>query len=438
MRKLVFIFMILGVAMSYLDAKVKSSLPKYEEIHLKNGLQVVVIPMRNGSGVIETDVFYKVGSRNEIMGKSGIAHMLEHLNFKSSKNLKVGEFDEIVKRFGGVNNASTGFDYTRYFIKSSSGNMDKSLELFAELMNNLSLKEDEFLPERNVVAEERRWRTDNSPIGYLYFRFFNTAFIYHPYHWTPIGFMEDIQNWNIEDIRHFHSVYYQPKNAVVLVVGDIEPKIVFESAKRYFGNLENKGGKIPDVYMQEPVQDGAREATIHKDSKVEWLALGYKIPNFDHEDQIALSAVADLLSEGKSSLLVRELIDKRHLASQVYTYSMDLLDEGVFMIIAGSNEGIKALEIKQEILSFIDRLKKGRITQAQLDKIKLNTKANFIYSLENSSSVAELFGSYLARGNIEPLLKYEEKFDALKIEDIVRVVNKYFIDSASTTTILKK
>lgn len=438
MKKLVFIFVILGVVMGHLDARVKSSLPKYEEMYLKNGLQVVVIPMKNGSGVIETDVFYKVGSRNEIMGKSGIAHMLEHLNFKSSKNLKAGEFDEIIKRFGGVNNASTGFDYTRYFIKSSSENMDKSLELFAELMNNLSLKEDEFLPERNVVAEERRWRTDNSPIGYLYFRFFNTAFVYHPYHWTPIGFMEDIQNWDIEDIRRFHSVYYQPKNAVVLVVGDIEPEIVFKSAKKYFGDLENKGGEIPNVYMQEPLQDGARDVVVHKDSKVEWLALGYKIPDFNHQDQVALSAVADLLSEGKSSLFVGELIDKKHLASQVYAYSMDLLDAGVFMIMVGGNEGVKAHDIKKEVLSILNRLKKGKITQAQLDKIKLNTKASFIYSLEDSSSVADLFGSYLARGNIEPLLRYEEKFEALKIEDIVRVVNKYFVDSASTTMILKK
>ncbi|HIE35560.1 MAG TPA: insulinase family protein, partial [Campylobacterales bacterium] len=199
-----------------------SSLPKYYEKRLKNGLTVVAIPMKNGSNVITTDIFYKVGSRNETLGKSGIAHMLEHLNFKSTKNLKAGEFDEIVKRFGGVNNASTGFDYTHYFIKSSSQNLKKSLELFAELMQNLSLKDEEFQPERDVVAEERRWRTDNNPLGYLYFRLFNNAYIYHPYHWTPIGFMNDILNWNIEDIKKFHKIYYQPKNAIIIVAGDID------------------------------------------------------------------------------------------------------------------------------------------------------------------------------------------------------------------------
>ncbi|PAF54029.1 peptidase M16 [Helicobacter sp. 13S00482-2] len=428
--------MILGVIM--VNAKVQSFLPKYEQIQLENGLQIVVIPMRNGSGVIETDVFYKVGSRNEMMGKSGIAHMLEHMNFKSTKNLKSGEFDEIVKKFGGLTNASTGFDYTRYFIKSSAQNLDKSLELFAELMGNLSLKEDEFLPERNVVAEERRWRTDNSPMGYLYFRFFNTAFVYHPYHWTPIGFMEDILNWDINDITKFHATYYQPNNAIVLVAGDIDPREVFNSAKKHFSNIKNKISKIPEVYMQEPKQDGSRQVIVHKDTQVQWIAIGYKIPNFQSKDQVALSAIADILSGGKSALLQSELVDKKHLVSQAYAYSMDLKDEGIFLLMAGANKGIDAEVVKKEILALIDKIKKGKITQEQLDKIKINTKASFIYSLEDSSSVADLFGSYFARGDIKPLLEYEQKFDALNIQDIVDVANKYFIPSAQTTLILKK
>jgi len=136
-----------------------SSLPKYYSKKLENGLEIVVIPMRNNSQVITTDVFYRVGSRNEVMGKSGIAHMLEHMHFKSTKNLKAGDFDKIVTSKGGVNNAATSFDYTHYYIKSSSSNLDTSLELFAELMENLSLNDEEFQTERAVVAEERRLRT---------------------------------------------------------------------------------------------------------------------------------------------------------------------------------------------------------------------------------------------------------------------------------------
>ncbi len=162
------------------------------------------------------------------------------LTNNSTKNLKAGEFDEIVKGFGGVNNASTSFDYTHYFIKSSSKNMDKSLELFADLMENLTLKDEEFQPERDVVAEERRWRTDNNPMGYLQFRLFNNAYIYHPYHWTPIGFMNDIKNWTIEDIKDFHSTYYQPKNAIVIVSGDIEKAMALTNEAERAGSQTAK------------------------------------------------------------------------------------------------------------------------------------------------------------------------------------------------------
>ena len=299
-----------------------NSLPKYHTKTLENGLQIVAIPMKNGSGVISTDVFYKVGSRDEKMGKSGIAHMLEHLNFKSTKNLKAGEFDEIVKGFGGLNNASTSFDYTHYYIKSASKNMDKSLELFADLMENLTLKDEEFQPERDVVAEERRWRTDNNPMGYLQFRLFNNSYIYHPYHWTPIGFMSDIQNWSIEDIKDFHSTFYQPKNAIVVVAGDIDERDVFKNVEKHFKNIKNTKEIPSKLHTVEPTQDGEKRAVINKESAVQMLAITYHIPNFEHEDQVALSALSELLSSGKSSILQKKLVDEKRLVNTIYAYNM--------------------------------------------------------------------------------------------------------------------
>ena len=414
-----------------------NSLPKYYTQTLKNGLQVVAIPMDNGTNVISTDIFYKVGSRNEVMGKSGIAHMLEHLNFKSTKNLEAGEFDEIIKGFGGVNNAGTSFDYTHYFIKSSSKNADKSLELFAELMQNLTLKDEEFQPERDVVAEERRWRTDNNPMGYLQFRLFNNSYIYHPYHWTPIGFMSDILNWTIEDIKSFHETYYQPKNAIVIVAGDIKKDEVFTLAKKHFENIENKKEIKENIHTVEPKQDGARRAIINKESNVQMLAITYHIPNFEHKDQVALSALSQMLSSGKSSILQRVLVDEKRLANSVYAYNMELKDPGLFMFIAVANENIDALEIEKEILDIIAKIQAKEISQKELEKIKINTKADFIYSLESSSEVASLFGTYLVRGNINPLLDYEKNLEKLKIEDIVDVAKRYLVKENSTTLILK-
>ena len=415
-----------------------NSLPNYYTKNLDNGLQIVAIPMDNNTNVVSVDVFYKVGSRNEVMGKSGIAHMLEHLNFKSTKNLKAGEFDEIVKGFGGVNNAGTSFDYTHYFIKTSSKNTDKSLELFSELMQNLTLNDEEFQPERDVVAEERRWRTDNNPMGYLQFRVFNNTFIYHPYHWTPIGFMDDIKNWTIEDIKDFHSTYYQPQNAIVVVAGDIKKDDVFSYVEKHFKDIKNKKEIPSSVHTVEPKQDGERRAIINKESNVQMLAMTYHIPNFEHEDQIALSALSQLLSSGKSSILQKVLVDEKRLANSVYAYNMELKDPGVFMFMAVANENVDALKIEKEILDIISKIQKGEIKEKELDKLKINTKADFIYSLESSSDVASLFGTYLVRDNIKPLLEYEANLEKLKVEDIVNVAKKYLVKENSTTLILKE
>jgi predicted Zn-dependent peptidase len=430
MKLLILTILILGELMA-------NSLPKYYEKRLDNGLKIVAIPLKNGTNVISTDIFYNVGSRNEVMGKSGIAHMLEHLNFKSTKNIKAGEFDTIVKGFGGVNNASTSFDYTHYYIKSSSQNISKSLELYADLMENLTLKDEEFQPERDVVAEERRWRTDNSPMGYLYFKLFNNMFTYHPYHWTPIGFMEDIQNWSIEDIKQFHETYYQPKNAIILVTGDINKDTVFQEATKYFEHIKNKKEISQNIHTIEPKQDGAKRIIIHKQSQVEILAIAYHIPDFNHKDQVALSALSELLSSGKSSKLNELLIDKKQLSNSVYAYNMELKDPGIFLFMAMCNPNVKAIDVEKEILNVIKDIQNGKINQKDLDKIKINTKADFIFSLESSSSVANLYGSYLIRGDIKPLFDYETSINNLTLNDIIEVANKYLNKDNSTTVILK-
>ena len=422
---------------SILGTLMSSTLPKHYTKTLKNGLEIVVIPMENGSNVITTDIFYRVGSRNEVMGKSGIAHMLEHLNFKSTKNLKSGEFDTIVKGFGGVNNASTGFDYTQYFIKSSSDNLAKSLELFAELMQNLNLKDEEFQPERDVVLEERKWRTDNSPMGYLYFRLFNNLYLYHSYHWTPIGFKDDIKNWTIQDITSFHKTYYQPQNAILIVAGDIKPENVFKEAEKRFKEIKNSSD-IPKVHQVEPEQDGAKRLIVHKDSEVEMLAISFHIPNFQHKDQPALSMISELLSSGKSSRLNALLIDKKNLVNSISAYNMENKDPGVFLFLAVCNPGVKAEVVEKEILEEIQKLKTTEMTNAELERVKINTKADFIFEMESSSNLVSIFGSYLARGDIKPLLNYEKNIYALQAKEIKEVASRYFNTKNSTTLILKK
>ncbi|MBS4235121.1 M16 family metallopeptidase [Campylobacter vulpis] len=409
----------------------------YEKKVLKNKLEIYAFPVNKNSGVISVDIFYKVGSRNETMGKSGIAHMLEHLNFKSTKNLRAGEFDAIVKGFGGVDNASTGFDYTHYYIKCAKDNLDKALALFAELMQNLSLKDEEFQPERQVVLEERRWRTDNNPLGYLYFRLYNHAFLYHPYHWTPIGFYRDIENWSIEDIRAFHKSFYQPQNAILLVSGDVEARELFKKASEHFEGIKNTG-KIPKIHTKEPKQDGARRAEIFKETQTELLALAFKIPNFKHKDIPALNALAELLGSGKSAILSEILVDKLSLVNEFYAFVNDSVDENLFIFIANCNPGVKAEKVEKKLLDILHSLKQGKISKRSLQRVKNNTRSDFIFSLNNVSSLANIYGSYLARGDLSPLLNYEKNIATLEVEDLIKVALKYFVKENSTTLILRK
>jgi len=371
------------------------------------------------------------------MGKTGIAHMLEHMNFKSTKNLDAGEFDKEVKSIGGVNNASTSFDYTHYYIKSSTDNLGKSIELYAELMQNLNLKDKEFQPERDVVAEERRWRTDNNPMGYLYFKMFNNAYVYHPYHWTPIGFMNDIKTWDIKDIKDFHKTYYQPNNAILIVTGDVDPKDVFKKVKKEFKDIKNTA-KIPEFKFVEPEQDGAKRVMIKKDSEVEMIAITFHIPDFKDPDQVTLSVISEILYSGKSSRLYKELVDKKRLVNTVYAYNMENTDPGLFIFLAVCNPGIKAEDVETELIKQIKLMKTTKVTKAELDKVKINTKSDFIHSLESSTSIANLYGSYLVRGDLTPLLTYEEDVKKVTAKEVQTIAKKYFDFDKSTTVILKK
>jgi predicted Zn-dependent peptidase len=420
-----------------------STLPPHHETTLENGLRVVAIPMTNGSGVVSTDLFYNVGSRDEMLGKSGIAHMLEHMNFKSTEHLAEGEFDEIVKRHGGINNASTGFDYTHYFIKGAARNLSISLELFAELMAHLKLTDEEFQKERDVVAEERRWRTDNHPLGYLYFRIFNTHYTSHSYHWTPIGFMEDIQRWSVDDIRAFHRRFYRPDNAMLVVAGDIEPQEVFAQAGHHFGAITSAPLSDADRLWEhtptEPPRDGARRVEIHKENTHnETIAILFDVPDFRHEDQVALSVLSEILSAGKSSRLHRALIHDHPLAHEVHAYNMELKDPGIFLFLALGNPDTTAETMEAALIEQIDRIKQSPVTAEELQKVKASTRRDFVQMMEGASGLSDLFGSYLIRGDLTPLQNYEANLDKITPKTIQEVANRYFDHTLSTTVILRK
>jgi predicted Zn-dependent peptidase len=249
--------------------------------------------------------------------------------------------------------------------------------------------------------------------------------------------MEDIKNWTIEDIREFHSTYYQPKNAILIVAGDIKADEVFKVAKEKFEHIKNTKD-IPKVHEVEPKQDGAKRVIIHKESEAQMVAIAYHIPNFKDPDQVALSALSELLSRGKSSILNKELVDKKRLVNTIYAYNMEEIDPGLFLFLAVCNPGVKAEVAEEEILKIIKLIQEGKFSQEEIKKIKTNAKSDFIHSLEVSSSLVNMYGSYMIKGDITPLTNYLENLEKLSKDDIVRVANKYLIPSNSTTIILRK
>lgn len=409
----------------------------YNELELENGFKIYHIPMSKGSGVINVNIVYKVGSRNETMGKSGIAHMLEHLNFKSTKLRSAGEFDKIVKSFGGNNNASTGFDYTNYYIRCAKDELKTCLELYSDIMQNLLLKEEEFLPERDVVLEERLWRTDNNPFGFMFFRLFNNAFLYHPYHWTPIGFKDDIKNWNIQDIKDFHSKFYQPKNAFLVISGDIEKNEVFKLATNYFKDIKNTK-EIPKVYTVEPKQDGAKEILIDKKNQTDILMIGYKIPNFSHDDQTNISSLCEYLASGKSSLLEKILVDEKELVNQIEVFSLASIDENLLVIFAVCNQEIDAKLVKSEILNIIENVKNSQINEDEIEKLKNSAKSSYIYAFDSISKISNLFIEYAARDCLEKLENYENEIEEISSDNLIKTAKNYLKLKNSTTLILKR
>ena len=223
----------------------------------------------------------------------------------------------------------------------------------------------------------------------------------------------------------------------MLITGDIDKKSAFELGKKHFERIKNKK-PIPKPHCVEPVQNGAKRAEIYKDSEVEMLALAFKIPPFNHEDQPALGALAEYLGSGQSSVLQRVLIDEKCLVNSVYVYNMDNIDESLFIVLAVCNPGIKAEAVEEEIWRVIKETKTQKIDEDEITKTKNNLKSHLIYSLDNTTRMANLYGSYLVKGDIKPLFELPEKTAALKPADISEICKKYIRKEKSTTIILRK
>ncbi|MCG2814309.1 MAG: insulinase family protein [Thermodesulfovibrionales bacterium] len=350
MKKLaVLIFIILLLPLS-LSAEVK-------EYKLDNGLKVLVIEDHKAP-LATFQIWYRVGSRDEPAGKSGISHLLEHMMFKGTPKYGSKAFSKMVKKNGGTDNAFTTKDYTMYYQTLSSDRIDISIELEADRMQNLILDPKEVIAERNVVMEERRMRYDDDPQNSLYEEVVAAAFKSHSYHWPVIGWMSDISSIERSDLLNHYRAYYSPDNAVIAVSGDIKADEIIKKIKASFGSIPPASSRRV-VTSKETEQKGERRISLKREAELPYIITVYHTPSFPHPDSYALEVLGMILSGGKSSRLYRSIVYEKKLAIGASAdYSGFHKGPFLFLFAATAAPGKDIKDVENALYAEIEQIKK--------------------------------------------------------------------------------
>jgi len=396
-----------------------------EKFVLDNGL-TVLISEDHSAPVMSFQLWFHVGSKNERPGITGISHICEHMMFRGTENLGPEEHSQIIQANGGIDNAGTSFDYTMYYEKLSSDKLELALDLEAERLKRLRPTDENFLSEREVIKEERRMAIDNSPYGAVFEQLLNTAFTAHPYHWHVIGYMSDIENTTVDDLKEHYRTYYVPTNATVVVAGDVKPKEVMELINQYLGDIPFQPAP-EEVKIVEPEQRGERIAYVHKIGQMPAFAAGYHIPEFGHDDIYPLTVAARILFKGESSRLYQKMVYQDQSALAVAGDCFSLEDPGLFFTFAIMQPGHTAEEGQMSLFEQIDKLKQEPVDSMELQKAKNQLEAEFIFGLQSVSSKGNQIGYYQTLlGDYTRLFEEANKYQAVTAEDVMRVAKKYF------------
>lgn len=371
------------------------------EYHFTNGLQLLVKEDHRAHVVI-SEVWYKVGSSYEPDGITGISHVLEHMMFRGTPTYPNGAFTRIIAENGGQQNAFTAYDFTAYYQLLNADKLATSFKLEADRMRHLSLKPEDFAREIQVVMEERRMRVDDNPQSLALERYMAAAFLSNPYHHMTIGWMSDLQNMTCDDVRQWYQQWYGPNNAIIVVVGDVNPQNVYALAKRYFSSL--KPIKLPTIKPHPEVSSlGIRELSVKVPAQVPWLIMGYNVPVVKTAKQAwepyALFVLNGILSQGDSSRLDSRLVRGQQIAAEADTnYDPFSRLDNVFTFSATPNQGYSLQQLKTALLAQIKLLQEQPVSLAELERVKAQLIAYKIYSKDDISNQAYELGSLAAVG----------------------------------------
>ncbi|WP_404438559.1 M16 family metallopeptidase [Bradyrhizobium daqingense] len=411
---------------------------------LSNGMQVVVIPDRRTPVVTEM-IWYKVGSADETPGKSGLAHFLEHLMFKGTSKHPAGEFSQTVLRVGGNENASTSVDYTNYFQRVPKEQLPTMMEFEADRMTGLVLKDENVLPERDVVLEEYNMRVANNPDARLNEQIMAALYLNHPYGRPVIGWHQEIEKLDREDALAFYRRFYAPNNAILVIAGDVDAAEVRPLVERNFGSIPAQPA-IPArrVRPQEPEPAAPRTVTL-ADPRVEQPSMRryYLVPSATTAaagESAALDVLAQLIGSGSNSYLYRALVvDKPLAVSANASYSSISLDPTQFAISAAPKPGVSFAEVEQAVDGVIANVAQNPIRAEDLERVKTQLIAEAIYAQDNQAVLARWYGGALTTGlSIEDIRSWPDRIRAVTAEQVRAAAQKWLQKKRSVTGYLIK
>jgi zinc protease len=402
-----------------------------QEFNLDNGLKVLLLEDHK-SPAVTFQVWYRVGSRNEQDGKSGLAHFLEHMMFKGTPNTGPEEYSRVIAKNGGQTNAFTTADVTVYFATMSRDKIHIPLELEADRMVNALLDEKYFEAEKRVIQEERRLRVDDNPVAALGEVAGAVAYMVHPYRRPVIGWMHDIENLTRQDLVDFYKLYYSPNNAFIVVSGDFSTDEILPKIKAAYGKIP-RGATPPKVQAEEPPQRGERRTVLKKEAELPFVMTYYHAPNLKSPDSFALDLLTVILAGGRSSRLHQDLVYQKRLVRGVDAdYSGASIDPTVFSVTAQLLPGKEPGPIQREIDGLIDKVKTELVGERELNKAKNQVEAAFIFGRDSIFGQAMKIGFYEAVGDWRLMDRYIEGIRKVSREDIRRVAKQY-LDSDRRT-----
>lgn len=410
------------------------------EYQLDNGLKVV-IKEDHRAPVVMTQLWYRVGSSDEPVNKGGISHLLEHLMFKGTAKVSSTDFERLISKYGGVNNAFTSYDYTGYYELFPANRLSLALELEADRMTNLTFDATTFAKEHQVVMEERRQRTDDNPLAKAYEEFRLLALPDSPKGESVIGPMAELESITLPDLKAWYEQWYAPNNATLVIVGDVKPADALAQVKHYFGDLKKRPLPTRPQVRQTGFR-GYQETTTKQAVKVPTLLMGYNVPSLwsakqneseqapvASKDTFALSLAQDVLDGGLSARLERRLVREQGLLASVGT-SYNLLDrgDGLFLVQATPRDGVTLAQAQAAILAEIEKLKVDPIDKDEITRAKTNTMTGLIYAQDSMEGQAQMIGSLQSIGLDDTLLaKLPAKLESISMADIQTAAKTYLV-----------